>query len=124
MIDPDNEVRRLDDLVAEPPAGSEPSALGHHREEVTTAAQTETLIEVLRTLPHELSQPVTIISGYAELLAAGRSTDQALLDACAELVEASHRLVDLAQRLDRVASHARQEVEVGRDTIDFERAGQ
>jgi signal transduction histidine kinase len=119
-----SEVRRLEDLVAELSAESELVALGHHREQVTAAAQTETLIELLPTLPHELSQPVTIIAGYAELLAAGRLTDQALLDACDELVEASQRLVDLALRLDRVANHARNVVGVGRGTVDCELAGE
>jgi signal transduction histidine kinase len=102
-----NELRRLEELIAELSAGSDPSAQGRSLEQMTTASQTEMLIELGRTLPHELSQPLSIISGYAELIAAGRLKDQALQDACHELVEASCRLAELTQRLLSVTSQAR-----------------
>lgn len=119
-----SELRRLEDLVAELSAGSELVVRGRRHEQVTTAAQTDMLIELGRTLPHELGQPLALISGYAELIAAGRLQDQALRDACDELVEAAHRLADLAQRLHRVINHVRRDAGVGRGTTDFERGSE
>jgi signal transduction histidine kinase len=116
-----NELRHLEELIAELSAGRDSSAHGRSLEQVTTASQTEMLIQLGRTLPHQLSQPLSIISGYAELIAAGRLKDQALQDACHELVEASCRLADLVQRLLSVTSHARNDFEGGSDTSNFER---
>jgi GAF domain-containing protein len=96
----------------------------HRQERATSAARTETLIELARSVPHELGQPLAIISGYAELIAAGYLKDERLAEACAEIVEASHRLADLVQRLERITSYARKDFGAGRSMIDIDRASE
>jgi signal transduction histidine kinase len=58
---------------------------------------------VVRSVTHELRQPLSLISGYAELLASGRLTDRERDNLLLELRAAIHRLaasLDLLERSD------------------------
>ena len=97
-------------------------AAGRRHQRETLAARTEALVELARSLPHELGQPLAIIAGYAELIAEGMLEGEKLREGCRELVEASNNLATLIQRLERITSYASKDYGPGRTVIDFQRA--
>lgn len=91
-------------------------------ERQTHQARAAALAELARSIPHELGQPLAIISGYAELIAAGLLDGERLREACHELVAAANEMARFVQQLERVTNYATKEFGPGRTVIDFERA--
>lgn len=98
------------------------AARRHQRE--TLVARGEALVELARSIPHELGQPLAIIAGYAELIAEGRLEGERLREACRELLAASNHLAALIQRFERITGYATKEYGPGRTVIDFARAAE
>jgi GAF domain-containing protein len=93
---------------------------GRREESQKQEARTEALVGLARSIPHELSQPLAIIAGYAELIADGLLEGESLREACGDIVEASARLVERIQRLEQLTSYTTREAAPGRTVVDFE----
>jgi GAF domain-containing protein len=89
------------------------------QEQELARARQEVLIELARSIPHELAQPLAVVSGYAELIAEGLLEGERERDACREIVAASKDLADLVHRLERVTRYSTREYGPGRRLIDL-----
>jgi GAF domain-containing protein len=83
-------------------------------------ARSEVLVTLGRSIPHELGQPLAVISGYAELIAEGVLDGDKLRGACADLVAAARSLADRVQRLERLSTFVTKEYGAGRVVLDLD----
>lgn len=69
------------------------------------AARDETVIQLAGAVAHELNQPLTIIISTAELLARRDPTRDNYRPYLHQLIQASERMSDIVQKLERVTSY-------------------
>jgi signal transduction histidine kinase len=86
------------------------------------AARAEALVQLARTIPHELSQPLAVIAGYAELIGNEQLSGEQLREACLDILTATRELSNRVQRLERVSRYETREFGPGRTLIDLDRA--
>lgn len=102
------------------------AAIGADRQQDrrTLAARSEAVSELARSIPHELGQPLAIVSGYAELIAEGLLSGEQLKEACEEIVRGCSELAALTQRLGRLSRYETKQFGSDRRMIDWQLAAQ
>jgi signal transduction histidine kinase len=71
------------------------------------AESRERVLGKVREITHEMSQPIQVILGLAELLAAGRADPAGLGADLGKIADQARRLDSLNQRLNRLAKTGR-----------------
>ena len=88
------------------------------------AARDDTVIQLAGAVAHELNQPLTIIISTSELLARRDPTKDDLRPYLHQLIQASERMSDIVQKLERVTSYRSKPYVGGVRIVDIDGASE
>lgn len=86
------------------------------------AARDDTVIQLAGGVAHELNQPLTIIISTSELLARRDPAKEDLRPYLHQLIQASERMSDIVQKLERVTSYRTKSYVGGIKIVDLDGA--
>lgn len=93
-----------------------------HLREEESAARNAMIVELAGTAAHELNQPLTVVLGYAQLLARRMDPADPLARHVAALEKEARRMAEIIKKLGRIARYETIEYLEGARIIDLERS--
>ncbi len=88
------------------------------------AARDDTVIQLAGGIAHELNQPLTIIISTAELLARRDPAKDDLRPYLHQLIQASERVSDTVQKLEKATSYRTKPYVAGVEIVDLDQASE
>lgn len=94
------------------------------QEELRTREKQSIVAELAGAAAHELNQPLTSISGYAELLRRNLTTDPVLANAASVIVTEAERMAEIVRKIGKITRYETKSYVGGAKILDLEKASE
>ncbi len=87
------------------------------------AARDQTIVELAGAVAHELNQPLTVLISSGELMRYQDRSPEELRAVAGRMVDASQRMADIVEKLQRATHYRAKEYVGGIQIVDLDRTG-